>query len=68
MADVHMLPPILWVPLDFFDDVIIRLSCLIHTGPPLLLAWPGLLLLLACPSGRRSHRHFPLAAVLGRPL
>jgi hypothetical protein len=37
-ADIHMLPPVLWVPLDFFDDVIIKLSCLICIGPPLLLA------------------------------
>jgi hypothetical protein len=40
MADVYMLPPVLWVPLDFFDDiVIIGLSPLIHTGPPLFLVW-----------------------------
>jgi hypothetical protein len=25
-TDVHVLPSVLWVPLDFFDDVIIRLS------------------------------------------
>jgi hypothetical protein len=35
------LPPILWVPLDFFNDIVIRLSCLIHTGLPLLLVRPG---------------------------
>jgi hypothetical protein len=39
-ADVYMLLPILWVPFDFFDDiVIIRLSRLICTGPPLFLVW-----------------------------
>jgi hypothetical protein len=38
MADVYMLPLVLWVPLDFFNDiVIIELSRLIHTGPPLFL-------------------------------
>jgi hypothetical protein len=37
MADVYMLPPILWVPLDFFDDIIIGLSRLIRTGPSLFL-------------------------------
>jgi hypothetical protein len=36
-VDVHVLPPVLWVPLDFFDNIIIRLSRLICTGPPLLL-------------------------------
>jgi hypothetical protein len=51
MADVHVLPPVLWVPLDFLDDVIIRLRHLLGTGPPLLLAWLGLLLLLAQPEG-----------------
>jgi hypothetical protein len=35
-ADVHIFPPVLWVPLDFFNDVIIRLSCLICTGLPWL--------------------------------
>jgi hypothetical protein len=41
MADVYVLLPILWVPLDFFDDVVIRLSRLICTGPPFLLVWPS---------------------------
>jgi hypothetical protein len=36
-VDVHMLLPVLCVPLDFFNDVIIRLSCLIRTGLLLLL-------------------------------
>jgi hypothetical protein len=34
-----MLLLVLWVPLDFFDDVIIGLSRLIRTGPPLFLVW-----------------------------
>jgi hypothetical protein len=57
-VNVHVLPPVWWVPLDFFDNIVIRVSRLIRTGPPLLLAWPSLLLLLARPGGRRSHRHF----------
>jgi hypothetical protein len=40
-ADVHVLLPVFWVPLDFFDDVIIRLRRLIRTGPPLLLVQPS---------------------------
>jgi hypothetical protein len=32
MADVYMLTPILWVPLDFLNDVIIRLCRLLGTG------------------------------------
>jgi hypothetical protein len=48
-VDIHVLPPVLWVPLDFFDDIVIRLNHLIRTG---------LLLLLARAGGRRSHRHF----------
>jgi hypothetical protein len=31
-ADIYMLAPILWVPLDFLDDVIIRLCRLLGTG------------------------------------
>jgi hypothetical protein len=38
-TDIHMLLLVLWVPLDFFDDVIIGLSRLIRTGPPLFLVW-----------------------------
>jgi hypothetical protein len=30
-ADVYVLSPILWVPLDFLDDVIIRLCRLLGT-------------------------------------
>jgi hypothetical protein len=40
-VDVYMLPPVLWVPLDFFNDIIIRLSRLIRTGLPLLLVRPS---------------------------
>jgi hypothetical protein len=40
-ADVYMLPPVLWVPLDFFNDIVIRLSRLIRTGLPLLLVQPS---------------------------
>jgi hypothetical protein len=40
MEDVYMLTPILWVPLDFLDDIIIRLCCLLSTGLLLLLAQP----------------------------
>jgi hypothetical protein len=36
-ADVYMLMPVLWVPLDFLDDVVIRLCRLLGTGLPLLL-------------------------------
>jgi hypothetical protein len=36
-ADVYMLTPVLWVPLDFLDDVVIRLCRLLSTGLPLLL-------------------------------
>jgi hypothetical protein len=32
MADVYVLSPVLWVPLDFLDDVIIRLCRLLGTG------------------------------------
>jgi hypothetical protein len=31
-ADVYVLSPILWVPLDFLDDVIVRLCRLLGTG------------------------------------
>jgi hypothetical protein len=31
-ADVYVLLPILWVPLDFLNDVVIRLCCLLGTG------------------------------------
>jgi hypothetical protein len=37
-ADVYILMPILWVPLDFLDDIVIRLHCLLDTGLLLLLA------------------------------
>jgi hypothetical protein len=40
-ADVYMLTPVLWVPLDFLDDIIIRLHHLLGTGLLLLLAQPG---------------------------
>jgi hypothetical protein len=36
-TDVYMLAPVLWVPLDFLDDIIIRLFPLLGTGLPLLL-------------------------------
>jgi hypothetical protein len=36
-TDVYVLSPILWVPLDFLDDVIIRLSRLLDTSLLLLL-------------------------------
>jgi hypothetical protein len=32
MADVYMLTPVLWVPLDFLDDIVIRLCDLFGTG------------------------------------
>jgi hypothetical protein len=38
MVDVYMLTPILWVPLDFLDDVVIRLCRLLGIGLLLLLA------------------------------
>jgi hypothetical protein len=31
-ADIYMLVPVLWVPLYFLDDVVIRLCCLLSTG------------------------------------
>jgi hypothetical protein len=31
-ADVYVLLPILWVPLDFLDDVVIGLCRLLSTG------------------------------------
>jgi hypothetical protein len=31
-TDVYMLTPVLWVPLDFLDDVIIRLCRLLDTS------------------------------------
>jgi hypothetical protein len=31
-SDVYVLSPVLWVPLHFLDDVIIRLCCLLGTG------------------------------------
>jgi hypothetical protein len=37
MADIYMLVPVLWVPLDFLDDVIIRLCRPLGIG--LLLLW-----------------------------
>jgi hypothetical protein len=37
MADVYMLTHVLWVPLDFLDDIIIRLCRLLGTGLLLLL-------------------------------
>jgi hypothetical protein len=39
-VDVYMLPSVLWVPLDFFKDIIIRLSCLIRTGLSRLFVQP----------------------------
>jgi hypothetical protein len=41
MADIYMLVPILWVPLDFLDDVIVRLRRLLGISPALLLIAPG---------------------------
>jgi hypothetical protein len=35
-VDVYMLTPVLWVPLDFLDYVIIRLCRLLGTSLPLL--------------------------------
>jgi hypothetical protein len=32
MAEVYVLSPILWVPLDFLDDIVIRLCRLLDTG------------------------------------
>jgi hypothetical protein len=41
MADVYMLTPVFWVPLDFLNDIVIRLRHLLGTGLLLLLAQPG---------------------------
>jgi hypothetical protein len=40
-TDVYMLTPVLWVPLDFIDDVVIRLCRLLGTGLLLLLVQPS---------------------------
>jgi hypothetical protein len=40
-ADVYMLTPVLWVPLDFLNDVIIRLCRLLGTGLLSLLVQTG---------------------------
>jgi hypothetical protein len=40
-VDVYILTPVLWVPLDFLDDVVIRLCRLLGTGLLLRLAQPG---------------------------
>jgi hypothetical protein len=40
-VDVYMLTPVLWVPLDFLDDVIPRLCQLLSTGLLSLLVQPG---------------------------
>jgi hypothetical protein len=32
MIDIYMLAPVLWVPLDLLDDVVIRLCCLLSAG------------------------------------
>jgi hypothetical protein len=58
-ADIHVLPPVLWVPLDLFDDVVIRLSHLIYTG--LYCSWLD-------PTVDGLTTTFPLVAVSGRPL
>jgi hypothetical protein len=39
-TDVYMLLPVLWVPLDFFNDIVIKLCRLIRIGLPLLLVRP----------------------------
>jgi hypothetical protein len=57
-VDVYMLTLVLLVPLDFLDDIIIRLHRLLGTGLLLLLAQPGV---------RRCRRYFPLATASGRP-
>jgi hypothetical protein len=36
-----MLMPIVWVPLDFFDDIVIRLHRLLSIGLTLLLVEPS---------------------------
>jgi hypothetical protein len=35
-ADIYVLSPVLWVPLDFLDDVVIKLCRLLGTGLLLL--------------------------------
>jgi hypothetical protein len=32
MVDVYVLSPVLWVPMDFLDDIIIRLCRLLGTS------------------------------------
>jgi hypothetical protein len=40
-VDVYMLTPVLWVPMDFLDDVVIRLHRLLGIGLLLLLVRLG---------------------------
>jgi hypothetical protein len=47
MEDVYMLTPILWVPPDFLNDIVIKLCRLLGTG---------LLSLLVQPDDRRRCR------------
>jgi hypothetical protein len=47
MADIYMLTPVLWVPLDFLNNVVIRLCHLLGTS---------LLSPLVQPNDRQHHR------------
>jgi hypothetical protein len=60
-AYVHVLTPILGMPLNFLQDVIVRLHGIGSLVPLLLLASSDLLLSLATLRPRHHHRTFPLS-------
>jgi hypothetical protein len=60
MAYVHVLTPVLGMPLNFLQDVVIfELHGISSPGFPLLLASFGLLLSLAAIGPGHHHRTFP---------
>jgi hypothetical protein len=56
---VHMLTPVLGMPLNFLQDVVVRLRGISSPGFLLLLASFGLLLTLAALGPGHHHRTFP---------
>jgi hypothetical protein len=61
-AYVHVLTPVLGMPINFFKDIIVFELCDISSpGLLLLLASFGLLLSLAALGPRQHHRSFPLS-------
>jgi hypothetical protein len=62
MAYVHMLTPVLGMPLNFLKDVVVLgLRGISGPGFLLLLASLGLLLSLATLEPRHHHQSFPLS-------